>query len=111
MSLTAEFTNEHRSTSGLRPTGRDCAQWRERLALLLDRAGRGDQAAFAEFYDLTSGVVYGAMRRRYDAAAAASATHALYLRAWQDAPQQATSGLSPLAWLLAWPAVPMSTAC
>ncbi len=102
MSLTAEFMADHPATSPVRPASRDCVQWRERLRLLLERSGRGDHAAFLEFYDLTSVVAYRAMLDRYaDPAAAEAATHALYLRAWQDASQQTSSGLSPLAWLLA----------
>lgn len=116
MSLTAEFLADHPATSPVRPSGRDCVQWRERLTLLLERAGRGDHASFGEFYDLTSAVAYRAMCERFrDPAAAEAATHSLYLRAWREAPRQASSGLSPLAWLLSGHLVvsaePIATAC
>lgn len=113
MSFTAEFANEtrwaHRSDADTRAA---CARWRDHLALLLVRAGRGDEDAFARFYDLTSGVAYRAMCQRYDdRAAAEAATEALYLRAWDLAPRHAGSGLSPLAWLLSGLAGPVATAC
>lgn len=113
MSLTAEFTAEaRRAEHGRAVTSTSCARWRDHLALLLERAGRGDEDAFLQFYDLTSGVAYRAMRLRYDdPETAEAATHALYVRAWDLAPRQATSGLSPLAWLLSGPTEPIATAC
>ncbi len=113
MSLTAEFTAEaRRPQQGAEATSTSCAGWREHLAHLLDRAGRGDQDAFLAFYDQTSGVAYRAMLQRYDdPQTAEAATHALYVRAWDLAPRQARSGLSPLAWLLSGLTDPIPKAC
>lgn len=116
MSLTAEFIAEKRwvhdreqQAVAERPA---CTQWRERLTDLLARAGQGDRSAFMEFYDHTSAVAYRAALTRYaDPVAAQAATQALFVRAWERARTHATSGLSPLAWLLTVPATPTLRAC
>lgn len=81
----------------------------EDLAGLLARAAQGDAEAFGRFYDATCRQAYGlalARSRRRDAGAGAHRAAARemrhrYLLAWRFAALQSSSGLSPLAWLLA----------
>jgi RNA polymerase sigma-70 factor (ECF subfamily) len=75
---------------------------RQHLADLLTRAAAGDTAAFMRFYDLTSPTAYRVARAlTADAPAAEALVCSLYLRAWTHASEHGSSGLSPLAWLLA----------
>lgn len=85
------------------------------LADELDRAALGDTDAFMRFYDATSGYVFGLAltRARSRGLRGASArtfaereVEAWYARAWTCCAQQRTSGLSPLAWVLALPPAP-----
>jgi hypothetical protein len=80
------------------------------LADLLAASAAGDVRAFMRFYDATSHVVLALERVRAVScgvvsaevrAAAEHATAARFVRAWGSAAEQAASGLSPLAWLLA----------
>lgn len=76
-----------------------------RLGDLLARAGRGDAAAFAEFYDATCRLVWRLELRRSRASEmAARATKRRFEAAWEQASHHAGSGLSPRAWLLSLPA-------
>lgn len=72
-----------------------------RLAGLLKRAGRGDEAAFAEWYDATSRRAFGlAVRVLRDRAQAEEVTQESYLECWRHAARfDATRG-SALSWLL-----------
>lgn len=75
---------------------------RDDLACLLERAGRGDVAAFMHFYDRTIAVTfrYALAARRGDRASAEVLTEGIYLNAWRTATQHAWSCLSPMAWLI-----------
>ncbi len=82
------------------------------LCDLLARASLGDVDAFMRFYDATSGYAFalGVARARVtgrDRAtvleAASDATVRRFTRAWEDAAEHRSSGLSPLAWLLSLP--------
>jgi RNA polymerase sigma-70 factor (ECF subfamily) len=71
------------------------------LADLLRRAGRGDEAAFAAWYDATSARAYGlAVRVLRDRAQAEEVTQESYLDCWRHAARFDASRGSPLAWLL-----------
>jgi RNA polymerase sigma-70 factor (ECF subfamily) len=71
------------------------------LADLLRRASRGDESAFAEWYDATSARAFGlAVRVLRDRAQAEEVTQESYLDCWRHAARfDATRG-SALAWLL-----------
>ena len=65
----------------------------------IERAGRGDQAAFAEFYDEVSGVVYGTtLRVLRNPAIAEEVTQDVFLELWKLAPRYDRSKGSPKAW-------------
>lgn len=71
------------------------------LADLLRRAGRGDEAAFAEWYDATSARAFGlAVRVLRDRAQAEEVTQESYLDCWRHAARFDPAKGSPLAWLL-----------
>ncbi|MCX6395481.1 MAG: hypothetical protein NTV23_03250 [Propionibacteriales bacterium] len=70
-------------------------------AELLQRSAAGDVDAFMSFYDQTCAVVFEwALRSQRDRARAEDLTRALYARAWVSASDHASSGISPLAWLI-----------
>jgi RNA polymerase sigma-70 factor, ECF subfamily len=72
-----------------------------RLAELLKRSGRGDEAAFAEWYDATSPRAFGlAVRVLRDRAQAEEVTQESYLDCWRQAARFDPSKGSPVAWLL-----------
>lgn len=80
-----------------------------RLADLLAASAAGDVEAFMQFYDATIRSVFALERVRAVSclitsgevrAAAQDATRVRYVEAWHSAAEQATSGLSPLTWLL-----------
>lgn len=78
--------------------------WTDRATLeaLLRDAADGDIAAFLAFYDATSHLVWRLESRRWRSERAArEATSRRFVAAWERAGEQATSGLSPRAWLLA----------
>lgn len=71
------------------------------LADLLSRASRGDQAAFAQFYDATSGRVYGLVLRVVrDQAQAAEVVQDVYLETWRQSARFDRERGSVLSWLL-----------
>jgi RNA polymerase sigma-70 factor (ECF subfamily) len=71
------------------------------LADLLSRAARGDQQAFAAFYDQTNGRVYGIVLRVVrDAAQAAEVTQDVYLEVWRQSARFDSERGSVLPWLL-----------
>lgn len=72
-----------------------------RLADLLERTGRGDQAAFAEFYQLTSRRVFGMARRvLIDPELSQDTTQEVFLQVWQNAAKFDPRAGSPLSWLM-----------
>jgi RNA polymerase sigma-70 factor, ECF subfamily len=72
-----------------------------RLADLLDRAGLGDEAAFAEFYDATSARAYGlALRVVRNPAHAEEVTQEAYLDAWRSSTRFDAERGSAAGWLL-----------
>src|SRR4051794_9083134 len=71
------------------------------LGDLLRRSARGDQHAFASFYDLTSTRVHGlAVRVVRDAAQAAEVTQDVYLEVWRQSARFDDQRGSVLPWLL-----------
>lgn len=86
-----------RSSSG---TGSDPDE-QGRLAALLRRSARGDEAAFAQVYDATSAQVYGlALRVVRDPAQAAEVAQECYLQVWQNASRFDSSRGSVIGWIL-----------
>jgi RNA polymerase sigma-70 factor (ECF subfamily) len=73
----------------------------QRLAGLLGRIAQGDQAAFAEFYKLTSRRVFGMARRvLVDPELSEDATQEAFLQVWQNATKFNPEAGSPLSWLM-----------
>ena len=71
------------------------------LAELLTRAGRGDESAFAEWYDATAARAFGlAVRVLRDRAQAEEVTQESYLDCWRHAARYDQSVGSTLSWLL-----------
>jgi RNA polymerase sigma-70 factor, ECF subfamily len=72
-----------------------------RLAELLRRSSRGDEAAFAEWYDATSARAFGlAVRVLRDRAQAEEVTQEAYLECWRQASRFDAAKGSAIAWLL-----------
>ncbi|MBO0844359.1 MAG: ECF RNA polymerase sigma factor SigK [Nocardioides sp.] len=72
-----------------------------RLADLLKRSARGDEAAFAELYDATSARAFGlAVRVLRDRAQAEEVTQESYLDCWRHAARFDAARGSALSWLL-----------
>lgn len=72
-----------------------------RLAGLLARIAGGDQAAFAEFYQLTSRRVFGMARRvLIDPELSEDSTQEVFLQVWQNAAKFNPEAGSPLSWLM-----------
>jgi RNA polymerase sigma-70 factor (ECF subfamily) len=72
-----------------------------RLAELLRRAARGDEAAFAEWYDATAARAFGlAVRVLRDRAQAEEVTQESYLDCWRQAARFDPRKGSAMAWLL-----------
>jgi RNA polymerase sigma-70 factor (ECF subfamily) len=68
---------------------------------LSERSAAGDQEAFADFYDQTSGVVFGvALRVLGDRSEAEEAAADVFLQVWRTASRFDPSRGSPIAWLL-----------
>ncbi len=62
-------------------------------------AGRGDEAAFADFYDLMSGLVYGVIRKVVrDPAMSEEVTQEVFLELWRLAPRYDASKGTAKAW-------------
>ena len=73
----------------------------QRLAGLLGRIAQGDQAAFADFYQLTSRRVFGMARRvLIDPELSEDATQEVFLQVWQNAAKFNPEAGSPLSWLM-----------
>jgi RNA polymerase sigma-70 factor, ECF subfamily len=72
-----------------------------RLGGLLARIAGGDQAAFAEFYQLTSRRVFGMARRvLIDPELSEDTTQEVFLQVWQNAGKFNPEAGSPLSWLM-----------
>ena len=72
-----------------------------RLVALLEQIAAGDQAAFAEFYELTSRRVFGMARRvLIDVELSEDTTQEVFLQVWQNASKFNPEAGSPLAWLM-----------
>jgi RNA polymerase sigma-70 factor, ECF subfamily len=72
----------------------------QRLTELLVRAAKGDEAAFADFYDRTSAAVHGLTRRVVrDPARAEEITQEVYLQVWRTASRFEPSRGSARSWL------------
>jgi len=73
----------------------------QRLTELLVRAAKGDEAAFADFYDRTSAAVHGLARRVVrDPARAEEITQEVYLQVWRTATRFEPSRGSARSWLI-----------
>jgi RNA polymerase sigma-70 factor (ECF subfamily) len=83
------------------PQGAPSAGEPARLADLLHRSGRGDEAAFAEFYDATSARAYGlALRVVRNPAHAEEVAQEAYLDAWRSSARYDASRGSAAGWFL-----------
>ena len=83
------------------PQGAPSRDAAARLADLLKRASRGDEAAFAEFYDATSARAYGlALRVVRNPAHAEEVTQEAYLDAWRSSTRFDSALGSAAGWLL-----------
>jgi RNA polymerase sigma-70 factor (ECF subfamily) len=72
-----------------------------RLSNLLGQIAQGDQAAFAEFYELTSRRVFGMARRvLIDTELSEDTTQEVFLQVWQNASKFNREAGSALAWLM-----------
>jgi RNA polymerase sigma-70 factor (ECF subfamily) len=70
------------------------------LVELMGRIAKGDQAAFADFYDATSRTVYGiVLRVLRDSAQAEEVAQEVYVEAWTSAPRFDAALGSPTGWL------------
>ncbi|MCU1538097.1 MAG: polymerase, sigma subunit, family, partial [Humibacillus sp.] len=68
---------------------------------LLRRAGRGDETAFAEFYDATSHRLFGLVLRVVrDIALAQEVTQEVYLHAWRHSARFDPDHGSALVWII-----------
>ena len=72
-----------------------------RLADLLDRSARGQEAAFAELYDLTSSRIYGVVVKVLRSPdLAAEVTQEVYVEIWRQASRFSAERGSVLAWMV-----------
>ncbi len=82
-------------------SARTSADVGQRLAGLLGCVAQGDQAAFAEFYRLTSRRVFGMARRVViDPELSEDVTQEVFLQVWQNASKFNPEAGSPLSWLM-----------
>ena len=83
------------------PKGAPAVGEAARLADLLTRASRGDEAAFAAFYDATSARAYGlTLRVMRNPAHAEEVAQEAYLDAWRHSARYEASKGSAAGWLL-----------
>ena len=83
------------------PEGVPSAGEAARLAELLHRSGRGDEAAFAEFYDATAARAYGlALRVVRNPAHAEEVAQEAFLDAWRSSTRYDPARGSAAGWLL-----------
>ena len=87
--------------SGAPDEGAPSGSAQSHLAGLLARASRGDEAAFAEFYDATSARAYGlALRVVRNPAQAEEITQEAYLDAWRSSTRYDAARGSAAGWFL-----------
>lgn len=73
---------------------------REELAEALERAGRGDRAAFRQVYDATSAKLFGvALRILHDRQIAEDVLQDAYVTIWNKASSFDADRASPITWL------------
>lgn len=73
----------------------------DRLTTLLPEVAKGDEAAFAEVYDLTAARVHGlVMRVLRNPAQSEEVTQEIYLEVWRGASRYDPGRGSPFAWLM-----------
>jgi RNA polymerase sigma factor (sigma-70 family) len=71
-----------------------------RLTVLLSKVALGDQAAFAQFYEITSSHLYGvALRILRDPPAAEEILQEAYVNVWHHAGSYEAAKSQPLTWL------------
>ncbi len=71
-----------------------------RLAELLDRSARGQEAAFADLYDLTSARIYGVVLKVLRAPdLAAEVTQEVYVEIWRQASRFSAERGNVMAWM------------
>lgn len=71
------------------------------LAMLLLETGQGNHAAFTEFYERTSQLVFGVVRRVVvDAGLSEEVTQEVFIIVWQDASKYDPALGSPTGWLV-----------
>lgn len=74
---------------------------RQEVEALIARIARGDQAAFAALYDVTSGKLLGICVRVLDERSAAEeAMQEAYVKVWNHAHRYRVTGHSPMTWLI-----------
>lgn len=74
---------------------------RARLAALLRRSARGDDAAFAELYDATSSRLHGlVLRVLRDPSQAEEVTQEVFIEIWRHSARYDETAGSPLSWLM-----------
>lgn len=72
------------------------------LSAVVQRVARGDETAFAELYDLTSGLVHGIARRVIrNPALAEEITQEVFVEIWRHAPRFDADRGSPKSWIAA----------
>jgi RNA polymerase sigma-70 factor (ECF subfamily) len=80
------------------PRGREAEA--EHLATLMERASRGQEDAFAELYDLTSGRVYGVILRVLRSADhAGEVTQEVYVEVWRQSARYSRKLGSVMGWM------------
>lgn len=83
------------------PSGDTSPEGPADLSTLFRRASRGDEAAFGDLYDATSGRVYGLVLRVVrDPAQAEEVTQETYLEVWRTASRFDPDRGSALSWLM-----------
>ncbi len=74
---------------------------KEDLAVIIRRVANMDQMALAEFYERTSPLVYGLVRRiMNNPSVAEEVTLDVYLQVWRQADRYSDSRGSPMTWLI-----------
>lgn len=89
-----------RSSAGRRSTAEtDQVEMKDPLAILLSRAGRGDQSAFAELYDALAPLLHGiVLRVLRDPSHSEEVTQEAFVELWRLAPRYDSSRGSVRSW-------------
>lgn len=95
--VTGDASSHEEASPGSSTAGGSAAD----LAALLKRSARGDQQAFASFYDATSARAYGmAVRVLRSSAQAEEVVQEVYLEIWRNSSRFDTAQGSAVSWLL-----------